>query len=227
LVGLFSALRVAFRSFSGVEACQFPCPKKDLCEHRAVEASGVGVAQRGVIGSEEMETVREQILGSVGKTIFRFANNDAGLEQVGEVAVEGDLSEGDYDTDAWQGLDLGGEVRGAVAEFLWERLVAGRGAADDGGDPGVAEFETVVAGDGQWSGGEAKLVEDWIHEVAGAVSGKGAAGAISSMGAGGEAEDEDAGAGIAEAGNGASPVSLILVSTAFCLGDTTAIGAET
>jgi len=102
LVGLFSALRGAFRSFSGVEACQFPCPKKDLCEHRAVEASGVGVAQRGVIGSEEMETVREQILGSVGKTIFRFANNDAGLEQVGEVAVEGDLSEGDHDTDAWQ-----------------------------------------------------------------------------------------------------------------------------
>ena len=51
-----------------------------------------------------------------------------------------------------------GDWKGAVAEFLWERLVAGRGAADDGGDPGVAEFETVVAGDGQWSGGEAKLV---------------------------------------------------------------------
>jgi hypothetical protein len=179
-----------------------------------------------VIGSEEMETVREQILGSVGKTIFRFANNDAGLEQVGEVAVEGDLSEGDYDTDAWQGLDLGGEVRGAVAEFLWERLVAGRGAADDGGDPGVAELETVVAGDGQWSGGEAKLVEDWIHEVAGAVAGKGSAGSVGSVGPGGEAEDEDSCPGVAKARDGTGPVGLVDIGAAFGFADSAAVFAK-
>ena len=35
------------------EAGQFPCPHEDACEHDPVEAPGVGVAQRGVIGAEQ------------------------------------------------------------------------------------------------------------------------------------------------------------------------------
>ena len=152
--------------------------------------------------------------------------NDAGVEQVGEIAVEGDLSEADDDADARQGLDFGGKVGGAVANLLGERLVAGRGAADDRGDPGVAEFEAVVAGDGAGFAGEAELVQDGIHEVAGAVAGEGAAGAVGSVGAGGEAEDEDAGAGIAEAGDGAGPVGLVLVGAAFGFADAAAVVAK-
>ncbi len=105
-----------------------------------------------------MEAVWKQVLGSVGETILGFASDGAGLKQVGEVAVEGNLSEADHNADARQGFDFGGEVRSAVAEFLREGLVAGWGAADDGGDPGVTELEAIVAGDSQRPSCEAELV---------------------------------------------------------------------
>ena len=120
----------------------------------------------------------------MGEAVLGFASDDAGVEQIGQIAVECDLSEADDDADAGEGLDFVGQMGGAVANLLRERLVAGRGAADDRGDPGVAELEAVVAGDGARFGGEAEFVEDGIHEVAGAVAGEGAAGAIGSMGAG-------------------------------------------
>ncbi len=166
------------------------------------------------------------VLGSVGETVVRFAGDDAGFEEEGEVAVEGDLAEADDDADAGEGLDLGGEMRGAVADLLGEGLVAGRGTADDGGDPGVAELEAVVAVDGARFAGEAELVEDGIHEVAGAVAGEGSAGAVGSVGSRGESEDEDSGAGIAEAGDGAGPVGLVLVGAAFGFADATAVSRE-
>jgi hypothetical protein len=57
-------------------------------------------------------------------------------------------------------------MRGAVANFLREGLVAGRGTADDRGDPRVAEFEAVVSGYGDGSAGQAELMQDGVHEVA-------------------------------------------------------------
>jgi hypothetical protein len=90
----------------------------------------------------------------------------------------------------------------------------------------VAEFEAVVAVDGMRLAGEAELVQDGVHEVAGAVAGEGAAGAVGSVGAGGEAKDEDAGAGVSEAGNGAGPVGLVLVGAAFGLAYVATVVAE-
>ena len=178
-----------------------------------------------MIGGEQVKAVREHELCSVAETILRFASDDAGLEQVSEVAIESDLSEADDDTDAWQGLDFAGQVGGAVAEFLGRGLVSRRGAANDRGDPGVAELESIIAGDGVGFGGEAEFVEDRVHEVAGAVAGEWAAGAVGSVSAGGETEDEDAGAGVSEAGNGTAPVGLVLVGAAFGLGDALGTGA--
>jgi len=148
------------------------------------------------------------------------------VEQVGKIAVEGDLSETDDDADPGQGLYFGGKMGGAVANLLRERLVAGRGAANDGGDPGMAEFEAVVAGDGARFAGEAELVQDGIHKIAGAVASEGASGAVGSVGAGGEAEDEDSGAGIAKAGDGAGPVGLVVVGAAFGFADAAAVVAK-
>lgn len=179
-----------------------------------------------MVRGEQVEAVGEKVFGSMGKTILRFASDDAGVKQIGEVAVEGDLAEADDDADARESLDFIGQVRGAVADLLGERLVSGWGAADDGGDPGVAELEAVVAGDGLGLTGKAKIVQDWVHEVAGAVSGKGAAGAVGPVGSRGEAEDEDAGAGVAEAGNGTGPVGLVLVGAALDLADASAVVAE-
>jgi len=145
---------------------------------------------------------------------------------VGEVAIPGDLAEADNDADTWELGDLVGEMLGAVADLGGGGLVAGRGAADDGGDPGVFEAEAVVAGCSMGLGGESEGVEDRVHEIAGAVAGEGASGAVGSVGSGGEAEDEDAGAGIAEAGDGTGPVSLVYVGAAARLADGGAVGAE-
>ncbi len=131
-----------------------------------------------------------------------------------EVAVKGDFTEGDDDANAGEQVDLAREVRGAVADFEGRGLVSRRCAADDGGNPGVAELEAVVAVRGVGLIGEAELVEDGVHEVAGAVAGEGAAGAVGAVRSGGEADDEDAGAGVAEAGDGTCPVGLVLVGAA-------------
>ncbi len=69
-------------------------------------------------------------------------------------------------------------------------------------------------------------MEDGVHEVAGAVSGEGAAGSVGAVGSGGEAEDEDACARISEAGNGARPVDVILVSAAPGFADVRSVFAQ-
>jgi hypothetical protein len=69
-------------------------------------------------------------------------------------------------------------------------------------------------------------VEDGVHEVAGAVAGEGAAGAVGSVGSRSEAKDEDSGARIAETGDGAGPVGLILIGAAFGFADALTVGAK-
>jgi hypothetical protein len=69
-------------------------------------------------------------------------------------------------------------------------------------------------------------VENGVHEIAGAVAGKGPPRSVGSVGAGSEAEDEDAGIGIAEAGNGLGPVFLVAVGLAAGLADTADVGDE-
>ena len=91
-----------------------------------------------MIGGEEMETVGKLVFGSVSEPVFGFAVDNGGLEQIGEVTVEGDLPKADDDTDTSQGLDLRGEMRGAIAEFLRRGFIARRGATNNGGNPGVA-----------------------------------------------------------------------------------------
>jgi hypothetical protein len=69
-------------------------------------------------------------------------------------------------------------------------------------------------------------VENGIHEVAGAVSGKGTAGAVGTVGARSESKDKKAGSRVSEAGNGAGPVSLILIGAAAGLPDSAAVIAQ-
>lgn len=173
-----------------------------------------------------MEAVGQKIVSAVRKTVLGFASDDAGLKQEGEVAVEGDFAEADDDANARESLDFIGEVGAAVADLLRLGLVAGWGAANDGGDPGVTEFKAVVAGDGAGFAGEAELMEDGIHEVARAIAGEGTAGAVGSVSSWGETEDEDAGAGVTEAGDGASPVGLVLVRAALGFADAAAVVAQ-
>ena len=180
-----------------------------------------------MISGEEMQTVGEKILGTVGEAILGPARDDTGFEQEGQVTIEGDLSEADDDTDPREGLDFCGEVGAAVADLLGERLVTGRGTAYDRGYPGVSQLEAVVAVDGARFAGEAEFVQDGVHEVTVAVAGEGSAGSVGSVGAGGEAEDEDSGPGVAKARDGAGPVGLVNISAAFGFADSSAVFTKT
>ena len=64
----------------------------------------------------------------------------------------------------------------------------------------MTELEAVVASDSAGFAGKSELVEDRIHEVAGAVTGEWTASAVGSMSTWGETEDQDSGSRIAEAG---------------------------
>jgi hypothetical protein len=148
------------------------------------------------------------------------------VEKVCEITVKGDLPQADNDADAWQSLDLGSKMTGAVADLRGERLVARRGAAYYRGDPSMAKPQTIVAADGVRFGGKTKVVQDGIHEVAGSVAGEGATGAVGTVCTGSEAKDEDAGTVIAKARDGTGPVGVFEVSAAFGLADSAAVVAQ-
>jgi hypothetical protein len=149
------------------------------------------------------------------------------MKQVGKISIKGDLSQTDDDTHTWQRLDFSSEVRGAVTNLLWLGLVARWSTADDGGDPGMAEFEAVVAVDGAGFVRETKFMQDGIHEVAGTIASEGASSTVGSVGAGGQTEDENAGAWIAEPGNGTRPVGLVQVGAALRFADAATVVAKT
>jgi len=154
------------------------------------------------------------------------AFDDALVEQVREVAVPCDLAEADDDADLRERGDLCCQVSRAVANLLRRGLVAGRGTADDRTNPDLAQLEAVVTAGGSWLAGQAELVEDRVHEVAGTVAGEGTARPVSSVSAGSEAKDQDAGIGIAESGDRFGPVFLVAVRFATSLTDATNVGDE-
>jgi hypothetical protein len=59
------------------QAGELPCTQEDPGEHGAVEPAGVGVAQGGVIGGEQMQAIGQKILGSVSEAVLGFAIDDA------------------------------------------------------------------------------------------------------------------------------------------------------
>lgn len=193
--------------------------QEDAGEHRAVQAAGIRITERGVVAAEQRDAVGQLVLSGVAKGKGRAAFDDSLPEKVGEVAIPGDLAEADHDADFRQGGELGGEVRGAVANLLRGGLVAGRSAAHYRSYPKPTQFKAVVAADGYGLAGQAEFVEDRVHEVAGAVSREGTAGAVGSMGAWGEAEHEDAGVGVAEAWDGFGPVLLVAIGLAAGFAD--------
>ena len=205
---------------------QFQRAQKDAGEHRSIETAGIGVAQRGMVAAEQRDVVGQEILGAMAEGEGGPTFDDALVEQVGEVAVPRDLAEADHDADFRKRCDFGGEMRRTVADLLGRWLVAGRGTADDGTDPDLTELQAIIPAGSDWFAGKAKLVEDRIHEVTGAVAGKGAPGAVGSMGAWSETHDEDARVGVAEARDRPRPVFLVAVRFAASLADAANVGDE-
>jgi len=101
-----------------------------------------------MVAGQQMTPIRQLITCPVRKDVIRFALDDGLPQKIGQIAIPSDLAQADYDADARKSGDLCAKVRGAVADLLWGGLVARGSAADDGGDPGVAKFKTVVDRDG-------------------------------------------------------------------------------
>jgi hypothetical protein len=208
------------------EATQFEGTEEYAGEHRSIEATGVGVAQGGVVAAEQSDLVGQEVLGSMAEGVGGAPFDDAFVKQMREVAVPGDLTQADDDADLGECGDLGRQVRRTVANLLRRGFVAGRGATDDRTDPDLAQLEAVVAAGGGWFTGQAEFVKNRVHEVAGAVAGERTPRPVGSVGARSEAEDEDAGVGIAESGDRFRPVFLIAVRFATRLADATNVGDE-
>lgn len=118
-----------------------------------------------MVAAEKREAVRKLVFCTVGETVVTPARDDAGIYEMGEVAVPGYFTQADDDANARERCDLSCEVDRAVTNLLRSGLVTGRGAADDRGDPGMTQTETVVAGDSAGFCGEAEIVKNWIHKV--------------------------------------------------------------
>lgn len=179
-----------------------------------------------MVAAEQMFPIRQKVVGSVRKAKGGFSLDQALGEKVGEVTVKSDFAETDDDAEMLELANFRGEVRGAVADLLRGGLIAGRSAADNGGDPGVAQLQAIVARCPSRLIGKASLVQDGVHEVAGTISGKRSTGAVGSVGSWSQSEDEDAGTRIAEARNRSRPIDLVLVGSALCFSYSFAVAAK-
>jgi len=179
-----------------------------------------------MIAGKKMHSIGEGVFGAVGEAVAGFAGDDASVEKIGEVAVEGNLAQADDDANLGECLDLAGEEGSAVAYLLRKRFVLRRRATDDGGYPGLVELEAVVAGNAGGLVGKTHVMEYGIHKIAGAVAGEDAACPVGPMRPGSESKDVDAGAPVAEAGDRPAPVGLVPVGAALGFGDTPAIITE-
>ena len=110
-----------------------------------------------------------------------------------------------------QQFDLAGDVGAAGGQLVGSQLVLRRRAAGGGGDQCASEFEAVADADRLGLVGEAGTVQRAEEPVAAAVAGEHAASAVASVGGGGKADHQKAGVGVAERGQGTSPVVLIAV----------------
>ncbi len=199
---------------------------KNPQKHRPGEAARIGVSQRRMIARQQMQAIGQDILGSMRKDILGFALDDTGVQQVRKIAVEGDLAEANNDANAREGSDLRREMAGTVANLLRKRLISGWGASNYRGDPGMAKLEAIISRDGAVFRSQTEIVEDGIHEVAGAIACKGSACTVGPVGPGGEAQNQDAGARIAKTRNGFGPVNLIAVGLAAGFPDIRTVIAE-
>src|SRR5579872_124458 len=123
---------------------------------------------------------------------FAAAIDLAGSEQVGDDAVEADLSEADDYAHVGQSCNFLVEPGGAGGDFFGEGLIAGRSAAHDRGDPRAGEPHAVIAMGGDGLRGKSGAMQQRIEEVSRAVAGEGAAGAVGAVRARSEADEENA-----------------------------------
>src|ERR687898_755373 len=203
--------RLSLRAVRGVLPAQGPRAQEHGVEHRGGENTGEGVLLGWVIAAEEG--------GSAGHHLGAVAKPGFGPEPVeAEGGVPGEGAEADDDLRLQQ-FQLPARVGEAGVAFCGGGPVLRRGAPDGGGDPEPVEFESVFAVARDGSARKAGTVQRSEEEVARPVAREEAAGPVRAVGRRGEAEDHDPRVRVAEARDGAPPVSLIAEGRTLLAGD--------
>ena len=185
---------------------------KYLCKHWSIESPRIGIAERWMVGPEQVHPVGEQVLRPVAESIGRAPSNGAPSEKMSEVTIPCNLPKANNNLHCGQRRDLGGEIRGAIANFFRRRFVTGRCTAHDTSNPCATQLESIVPMDRCWLTRQSDVMEDRIHEITRAVAGKNSPSAICTMCSWGEPQNEDSCPGIAKTRNRSSPILLVLVS---------------
>lgn len=201
-------------------------PHEDTNKHGCIQATGIGIAKRWMIAADESQPIGQRVLCPMRKSIERSALDHTGLEQVCQVAIERNLAQADNDPHTRKGFDLCGQVRRAIADLLWSRLVARRSATHHRADPDMAQLQAVVARDCIAMIRQADLMQNGIHEVSRAVTGKRPACPVRSMRAGSQAENQNPCPWIAKARNGTRPVGVVEIGATLHHAKVAAVGAQ-
>lgn len=100
----------------------------------------------GVIGRDERRKSRAQRVDAAvfEGEIARTDKQAVGPESA-EVVIEGDTAEGDDDADGFEQGQFAAQETAALANLLGCGFVIRWSTAGGGGNPGVAQFESVVA----------------------------------------------------------------------------------
>ncbi len=170
--------------------------------------------------------MRQLVFGSMVEPVSRPPRDRSLSQHVGQIAIPGNLSEADDHPHLRERIKFRSQVSSASSNLLGGGFVGGRRAANHGRDIGMAQPQAILAMRCRWLRREAERVQHRVHEIAGAVSRKGASGTIRSVGAGCQSQNENPGTGVAETGYWPRPVSLIPVGTASRLPDCGAVAAK-
>lgn len=180
-----------------------------------------------MIARQQDQPVWQLVAGPMRERVIGLPLDNTSVPQVSHIPVKRYLPQTENNLHPRQGLNLRGQVLGAVAHLNGRGFVAGRSAPHDRRDPDVPQTETIVNMGRIGPASQANVMQYRVHKVPCPIAGKRASRAIGPMCAGGKAEDEDTRPGIAEAWHGTGPIRLIHIGTALLFPNVTAVVAQT
>src|SRR4029453_4802770 len=182
---------------------------------RSSRLAGDGVLLARVVGTQQRDALVEPVLDTMTEARARFGDRVTGGGPGAQEAVHGDLAEDDDGAQVAEQTQLLDQVGPAVDDLFRQRLVGGRRAATDRRHERVAQLEAVAAADRSRLVRKAGGVQRLEEEIAAAVAGEQPAGAVAAVRGRSEADDPQASAAVAEPGQRAAPIFLVLIRAAL------------
>src|ERR1700730_11045729 len=155
-----------------------------------------------------------------------FAGKHSASLQVVQAGIESDLAQGNHHFDFFESCNFTVQKLRALCELLRQWFVIRRSAADGGSDVEVLQLQTIVAVSCCRLIGKAAFIENWIHELAGSISGEWTPRPVGAVGSWSQAHNKDLRFWISEPGHGFAPVLALAISPAFHAGHFLAISHE-